>query len=210
MSFSRLESSLSEIARDFDEVVRRRERLIKDTRVVIASCGKAIVCIHASNFSEAIELGDDSKARLTALRRVASSDLRKYLLPAEQEFVEFSTLLSLRIGRKIPSRKQLMVGQLSYILGLLDVIGELKRSVFDAIREDKFSTAQELFADMERLHLILSPFALYENVAQGVRHKIDVSRMLIEDSRATITEEVRRRVFIIAINKLSNNLEDRS
>ncbi|MHB1868299.1 MAG: RNA-binding protein, partial [Nitrososphaerales archaeon] len=144
--------------------------------------------------------------KLDELRVIAGSDLTKYLLTPEQEFVECSAVLAMRSGAKLPSRKQLGVSNLSYILGLLDSIGELKRSVFDAIRKNDFSTAEDLFRSMEQLYLLLSPFAVYDNIAQGVKRKLDVARILIEDTRATITEEARMREFITAVNKLSERL----
>ena len=52
-------------------------------------------------------------------------------------------------------------------------------------------------------------FAVYDNVAQGVKRKLDVGRILIEDTRATITEEARRRDFIMAVNKLSDRLGEK-
>jgi len=206
MNFSNMEASLAEATKRFNEIVSRRERLIKESRDVIALSAKAIVGVHTSNFSEAKKLRGESRKKLDELRAIAGSDLTKYLLTPEQEFVECSVLLAMRSDAKLPSRKQLGVSNLSYILGLLDAIGELKRSVFDAIRKNDFSTAENLFRSMEQLYLSLSPFAVYDNVAQGVKRKLDVARILIEDTRATITEEARRREFIAAVNKLSERL----
>ncbi|MGI0090976.1 MAG: hypothetical protein ACREBS_04645, partial [Nitrososphaerales archaeon] len=55
-------------------------------------------------------------------------------------------------------------------------------------------------------YLLISPFAVYDNIAPGIRRKLDVARILIEDTRATVTEEARRREFITAINMLSAEL----
>jgi translin len=59
---------------------------------------------------------------------------------------------------------------------------------------------------MEELFIQLSPYAIYENVVQGVRRKLDVSRRLVEDTRAAITEEVRRAEFIKSFNRLADKL----
>ena len=209
MSFSNVEESLTEAAKKFDEIVSRRERLIKESRDVIGLSAKAIVSVHTSNFVEAKKLRAAARAKLDELRVVAGSDLTRYLLTQEQEYVECSFLLAIKSGSKLPSRRQLGVTHLSFILGLLDVIGELKRSVYDSIRETDFATAEKFFKYMEELYLLLSPFAVYDNVAQGVKRKLDVGRILIEDTRATITEEARRREFIAAVNKLSDRLGER-
>lgn len=209
MNLTALEESLTESSKKFDEIVGRREKLIKESRDVIGLSAKAIVCVHTSKFAEAKELRVAARTKLDELQKVAGSDLTKYLLTPEQEYVECSLLLAIRAGLKIPSRKQLGVSHLSFVLGLLDAIGELKRSVYDSIRENNFDIARNFFTYMEELYLLLSPFAVYDNVAPGVKRKLDVGRALIEDTRATITEEARRRDFILAVNKLSERLGER-
>ena len=46
----------------------------------------------------------------------------------------------------------------SYVLGLLDCVGELKRQVFDKIRIDKIDEAIRIFEIMENLYLQLYTF----------------------------------------------------
>jgi translin len=200
-------SSLTEATLFFDETVSRRETLIKESREVISLSSKAIVSLHVSKLDEARKLKDLAKQKLIALRKVAGTDLTRYLTVPEQEFVECSAMLAMASQSDIPTRKQLGVAQTSYILGLLDSIGELKRSVYDSIRSGKFESAEKLFSTMEELYLLISPFAVYDNIVQGVRRKLDVGRILIEDTRTIITEETRRRDFISAVNNLSERLK---
>ena len=47
--------------------------------------------------------------------------------------------------------------------------------------------------------LSIYPFAVYDNIVYGLRKKLDVARMLIEDIRATMTEEKRRKALIQAV-----------
>ena len=94
----------------------------------------------------------------------------------------------------------------SYILGLLDCIGELKRLAYDKIRSGKSEDANNLFALMERIYAVLFPFAAYDNIVQGVRRKLDVARMIIEDTRAAVTEDSRRIAMLDAIDRLDSKL----
>jgi translin len=134
----------------------------------------------------------------------------RYIFPSEQELVECSVVLALSTGADIPSRKQLKVENAPYILGLLDTIGELKRMVYDTIRVADFEKAERLFSIMQRLYLSLSPFSIYDHVVQGVKRKLDVARILIEDTRGTVTEEARRRELIGAVSRLSVQLNKHS
>jgi translin len=206
MSYARVESSLSSAARILDQIVSRREKLIKESRDVISLCSKSIVSIHSSDFKEARRLRNEAKKKLAALRKVANVDLIRYLMTPEQEFVESSVMFSLRARGDIPELAELGVLPSSYILGLLDAIGELKRSVYDSIRRGDMQTAEQFFSTMEALFVMISPFAVYDNIVQGLRRKLDVARMLIEDTRATVTEEARRLEFMDSVNKLAAKL----
>ncbi|MDG6994782.1 MAG: RNA-binding protein [Nitrososphaerota archaeon] len=206
MSYTGVESSLSEAMKLFDAIVSRRERLIKDSRDIISLSARTIVSVHTSNFIEAKKLKNEAKQRLEDLRKIAESDLTRYLLTPEQEFVECSVMLAVATRKTLPSRRQLGVTPSSYVLGMLDVIGELKRSVYDSIRKDEFDNAERMFSAMENLYLIVSPFAVYDHIAQGVKRKLDVARILIEDTRAIVTEEARRRDFVHAVNELAIRL----
>ena len=89
----------------------------------------------------------------------------------------------------------------SYVLGLLDCIGELKRKVFDNIRIGDISEAMRIFEIMEDLYLKLYIFSMYDKVVKEVRRKIDVNRNLVEDVRSAITEEKRRFELIKSFQK---------
>ncbi len=206
MSSNLLETSLASASKKLDEISARRERLIKESRDIISLSSKAIVSVHTSDLAAAKTFCAQARKQLGTLRRVAGADLTRYILVPEQEYVECSVILLVTERKKIPSMKNLGVTTASYILGLLDAVGELKRAVYDRIRQDDLASAEIMFSTMEMLYTMVSPFAVYDNIVQGVRRKLDVARMLIEDTRATVTEEVRRAEFVSAVNELSSRL----
>ncbi len=67
------------------------------------------------------------------------------------------------------------------------------------MRSGRGKDAEKLFATMEEIYNAIYPFAAYDNIVSGLRRKLDVARMLIEDIRATVTEESRRRALIEAV-----------
>ena len=111
-------------------------------------------------------------------------------------------MLAVVEGKEIPSDKKLKVMEESYVLGLLDCVGELKRMIFDKIRTGDINNALKVFDVMENLYLHLYPFSMYDKVVKEARRKIDVDRILVEDVRGAITEEKRRSELIKALNKL--------
>jgi len=104
--------------------------------------------------------------------------------------------------KEIPSDKKLDVMPESYVLGLLDCVGELKRRVFDKIRVGQIDDATKTFEVMEDLYLQLYTFSMYDKVVKEARRKIDVNRILVDDVRSAITEEKRRTELIKTLKKL--------
>jgi translin len=80
-------------------------------------------------------------------------------------------------------------------------VGEIKRLVYDSMRADNGRSAESLFAVMEEIYGAVYPFAVYDNVVSGLRKKLDVARMLIEDVRAAVTEESRRKALMEAVGR---------
>ena len=89
---------------------------------------------------------------------------------------------------------------------MLDCIGELKRQIIDQIRIGNSKNAENLFEIMENLYLMLYPFATYDKIVKESRRKLDVNRILVEETRLVLTEEIRRQEFIKNIqNNRKNN-----
>jgi len=131
----------------------------------------------------------------------AKNNFKKYLITPEQEFVEAHSFLAVIENKEIPSLKSLKVSEESYILGLLDCIGELKRLVLDNIRNGQLKKADRIFSVMENLYQTLYPFAMYDKIVKEARRKLDVNRVLVEETRSVITEEIRRNHFVKALTK---------
>ena len=201
-----LQDSIDTITTDLKAVEERREKLIKGTRDVIMLCSKSIVALHNEKYADASQRAGKAKELLNELRQTAQTDLYRYIIVAETELVEASALQAIISGSSIPSIQTLNVHGNSYILGLLDCVGELKRLVYDRMRNGKSDDAENLFVLMEQIYIMLFPFAAYDNIVQGVRRKLDVARMLIEDTRAAITEDARRITMLDAIDKLYDKL----
>jgi translin len=121
--------------------------------------------------------------------------------------VEASAVLALAQGKAIPSRGALSASPEAYLLGLLDTVGELKRLVLDSIMSGKMAKAKAYFVIMGDLYAVCSPLAVYDHVVNGTRRKIDVARMLVEDTRGLVTEEVRRESVNSSLLRLQKKLD---
>ncbi|MEK6929783.1 MAG: RNA-binding protein, partial [Thermoproteota archaeon] len=206
MTLKNVKPSLNKIAKSLSEIQDAREFLLKNTREIIILCSKSIISVHTGDIKSAKNNLKQADVLLKKYKKKATSDLRRYMIMPEQEFVEAASLIAIVEKNEIPSEKQLDVMPESYVLGLMDCVGELKRMIFDKIRIGDIDNASRIFEIMENLYLHLYPFSMYDKVVKEARRKIDVDRILVDDVRGAITEEKRRSELIKALNKLQNRI----
>lgn len=202
MTLKNVNSALDKIAKDLEKIQDSREYLLKNSREVIILCSRAIIAIHRGDLQTGRDNLKKAQSLLKKYKKKAGPELNRYLITPEQEYVEAVCFLSVIEKKELPSDKKISVMPESYVLGLLDCIGELKRKVFDNIRAGDISEAIRIFEIMEDLYLKLYIFSMYDKVVKEVRRKIDVNRNLVEDVRSAITEEKRRSELIKSFQKL--------
>ena len=199
MTLKNVKSSLPRISKSLQASNASREFLIKNTRDVVIFCSHSIIAAHKGDLRLAKQKIKKAEVVLKKNQKKAKNNFKKYLITPEQEFVEAHSFLAIIENKEIPSLKSLKVSKESYVLGLLDCIGELKRLVLDNIRKDRLKEANRIFNVMENLYLVLYPLAMYDKIVKEARRKLDVNRILVEETRAVITEEIRRNHFIKAL-----------
>ena len=202
MTLKNVKSSLNKITKSLASVHDSREFLLKNTREIIILCSRSIIAVHKGDLKTGKNNLKQADMLLKKYKKKATGNLKRYLITPEQEFVEAACLIAVVEKKEIPSDKKLAVMPESYVLGLLDCIGELKRMVFDKIRIGEIDEATRVFEIMENLYLQLYTFSMYDKVVKEARRKIDVNRILVEDVRSIITEEKRRADLIKTIQKL--------
>ena len=166
MATKNVKSSLNDISKSLHSVNAAREYLIKNTRDVVILCSHSIIAAHKGDLRLAKQKIKNAELVLKKNQKKAKDDFKKYLITPEQELVEACSFLAVIENKEIPSLKSMKVSKESYILGLLDCIGELKRLMLDNIRKDKLKEANRIFNVMENLYLILYPFAMFDKIVK--------------------------------------------
>ena len=202
MTLKNVKSSLDKISKSLASVQDNREFLLRNTREIVILCSRSIISVHKGDLKNAKKNLKQADVLLKKYKKKGESDLRRYLITPEQEFVEAACLIAVVERKEIPSDTKLKVMSESYVLGLLDCVGELKRMIFDKIRLGEIKEALRIFDIMENLYLHLYPFSMYDKVVKEARRKVDVDRILVDDARGAITEEKRRSELIETLSKL--------
>ena len=205
-----VKKSLKSMQATFADQLERRDRILKESRDVISACSRAIIDVHTGRMKEAEKEHAAAKSLLASLKRTSSGSASRYLVSPEAEYVEASAILALTQNGEVPSMENLGASPEAYLLGLLDAVGELKRLVLDSILQRKLVRAKKYFGVMEELYSLCSPLAVYDHVVNGARRKIDVARMLVEDTRGLLAEELGRESVSASMARLEKKLGDRS
>ena len=142
----------------------------------------------------------------SSLKSLAQGDLLRYLSMSEQELVESVLLMSIVKNETLPGVDEIGVSSQAYLFGILDCIGEIKRMVYDMVRLGKYEQAELLFGVMQEIYSNIYPFSIYDNIVNGIRKKLDICKILIENTRELITEESRRSILIESLKNLDNKL----
>lgn len=205
-----LSASVREIEKHLSDQLGRREKVLKESRDVISASSRAIVSVHNHRMADAKKQIEEARVMLVSLKKASEGPASRYLVSPETELVEASAVYALANGKDIPKRAALDASPEAYILGLLDTVGELKRLVLDSMMKGKITLARKYFQSMEAIYSACSPLAVYDHVLNGVRRKIDVARMLVEDTRGLMTEEAMRESVNTSMRKLRRELGRRT
>jgi translin len=206
MVSEKIKISLKSINDELQLIENRREQLIKESRDIIILCSQSIISLHQGHIQESQLKLDKAKDLYFSLKTLAQTDLLRYLSMSEQELVECSLLMSIVKNEALPGLDEIGVSSQAYLFGILDCIGEIKRMVYDMVRLDRYDQAEYLFTVMQEIYSEIYPFSIYDNIVSGIRKKLDICKILIENTRELITEESRRSILIESLKKLDSSL----
>ena len=183
------------------------EQVQRNMRRATRLSKQAILFSHQERFKDAKKLLKEADGLFTKLRSVAKTYpdmIYSGLVDAAfQEYAEAQTLLGLVEQNRFVSPDDIGVDSVAYVLGLADVIGELRRRALDSLRKEDVKTAEDCLRLMEEIYVELMSMDEAYMLVPGLRRKSDVARRIIETTRGDITIEARRS----SLEKCMENLE---
>ncbi len=205
-----LRKILNKIENELKESEEIKDELYDAMRKATRISKQAIFLVHKEEFKEAENQLNEAEKLLNKLSEVPAV-YRKFVYSgivhsAFQEYVEARIFLKLTQNSDFTGPKQLKVPSISYLLGLADVVGELRRRTLDSIRKGDIKIA---VGSLENMELIYNELILmYESmhVVSELRRKLDIARRIIEATRGDVAIEIRRDSLEHSIEKLERAL----
>lgn len=180
----KLSAIIESMKEELDKKDKRREEVFSHSREIRRLSTKAIREIHKEDFEKAKELIDGAASLLSGLD---SSDMDfKFMQESLQEYTEAVVVYSLMQKEDPPSFSELGIPPGYYALGLGDVVGELRKCILDAIRNEKYEEVDYFLDLMDELsHEIMS--LDYPSAIVPIRRKQDAARIMLERTRGEVT-----------------------
>ena len=207
----KLEDIAERIRQNFDVRTAKRDEALKQARQLTRACSVSIRAVHRddkeameTNLAEAHNLADTLR---NDLRDFPDLYYAGYTQDALKEFVEANVTCALIQNQPLQTPDQLGVEDATYLNGLAEVIGELRRSTLDILRSGYSQEAERLLGHMDEIYSVLVTIDYPDAITNGLRRQTDLVRGIIEKTRGDVTLSLRNQQLTKAIRNLSIQLD---
>jgi translin len=206
----KLEAIAERIRQNFDVRTSKRDEALKQARQLTRACSLAIRAVHRDD-KEAMEA---NLAEAQTLADVLRDELRHhpelffagYTQDSLKEFVEAKVTCALIQGHPLQTPEELGVEDATYLNGLAEVVGELRRRTLDILRSGYSEEAERLLGIMDEIYSVLVTMDYPDAITNGLRRQTDLARGIIEKTRGDVTFSLRSAHLSEAIRSLSSQL----
>lgn len=179
----------------FDERTGARDRALVQARQLTRVCAHTIRAIHRSEVEPAHELLKEAHTLVQQIQKDLANypDLyfAGYTQDAIKEFSEASLTCAIIEHENLPTPEELGIEYNTYINGLAECIGELRRRCLDILRQGYSEEAERLLTNMDDIYDFLVTMDYPDAVTNGLRRQTDLVRGIIERTRADLTQSLR-------------------
>jgi len=191
---------------------KAREEALEQTRLLTRRSANAIRAVHRQEYDLALTLIEDARAisdgLKTNLEPYPELYYSGYTQDSIKEYVEARLTFDLIKGDPLPLPGELNVEISTYLRGMSEVIGELRRKCMDILRQGYSQEAERLLDLMDEIYSLLVTVDYPDAVTHGLRRQTDLARGIIERTRADLTLSLREERLQNAIVSLETKLDE--
>jgi translin len=206
---------LEDLVRKVSEELRLRDRAMDgamgNARKARVLSKQAILQLHGGAVGEAEKRLDEARELLVEMDRIIDRhpEIGHYeqVAAAREEYAEATILHGLNTGGGFPDPEEVSVPLQSYVMGLGDVPGELRRQALDGLRVGDMDLAVSRLETMQSIYINLVSME-EAPLLKGMRRKLDIARGVIERTRSEITAEAGRRRLDESVKRLADKLDE--
>jgi len=193
---------------------KARDQALIQARQLTRFCAHAIRAIHRDEVENAQAKIGEARKLVKALR----DDLvdteptiyyAGYSQDAIKEYVEACCTFALVQDQTLPEPEELGVEYSTYLKGLAEVVGELRRRCMDLLRHGYSQEVERLLGCMDEIYAVLVTVDYADAITFGLRRQTDMVRGILERTRGDLTislrEEQLKQSMEDFLEKFSNN-----
>jgi translin len=206
----KLEKIAEQIRQTFDAQTATRDKALGQARALTRACALSIRAVHRdetdvmqAHLDEACQLAD---ALRTDLADYPAFFFAGYTQDSLKEFAEASITCALIRHEALPTPEELNLPPNTYLNGLAESVGEMRRRCLDMLRQDNSAEAERLLGHMDDIYAILVTMDYPDAITNGLRRQTDVIRAIIERTRGDVTFSLRGEKLERSLSRLSKQL----
>ena len=204
------ETLIEKAKKVLDERTAVRDQALTQARQLTRLSAHTIRAIHRNESQQAHELLMEAHVLTLNIQRDLASypDLyyAGYTQDAIKEFAEASLTVALIENTPLPTPEELGIEYATYLNGLAEAIGELRRKCLDILRMGYSEDAERLLNAMDDIYNVLVTMDYPDAITNGLRRQTDLVRGIIERTRADLTLSLREQHLQEALQKFAGKL----
>lgn len=205
--------NLSELAhQNFEARTRARDQALAQARQLTRHAAQAIRAIHRSEYDLAQEFLGQARLLVDALKTdlAVYPDLyfAGYTQDAIKEYAEATLTDAMVRNLPLPMPADMGVEVATYVNGLAEVSGELRRRCMDILRKGYSEEAERLLGCMDEIYALLVTLDYPDAVTNGLRRQTDLVRGIVEKTRGDLTVSLRQQQLEESLQRLSARLAE--
>ncbi len=210
MPLDQLDDIISRVHLSLETRTAVRDAALTRSRTLTRHCANAIRAVHR----EDIEQADENLSTARSLADLLNQDLAEYreiyyagyTQDALKEFAEASIVYALILKHPIPSPEDLGLEPATYLQGLAEAAGEMRRRCLDILRDGHSEEAERLLSHMEDIYAVLVTMDYPDAITGGLRRLTDIVRGVTERTRGDVTISLRQRDLESRLSQLEELL----
>jgi len=179
----------------FETRTRMRDEALAQARQLTRHCAHAIRAIHRGeqdlaqqHLEEARTLVEGLKSALAGFPELFYAG---YTQDAIKEYAEASLTCALILDQELPMPEDLGVEYATYLNGMAETVGELRRRCLDILRHGYSEEAERLLTWMDDIYALMVTIDYPDAVTNGLRRLTDLMRGIVERTRGDMTISLR-------------------
>lgn len=198
----------------FEIRTQARDRALAQARQLTRYAAHAIRAIHRNERKQAEEHLQQAHRLVETLQQELQPYPELYFAgytqDAIKEYCEARITAAIILDHPLPLPEELNVEVPTYVNGLAEVPGELRRRVLDILRQGYSEEAERLLGAMDEIYALLVTLDYPDAVTNGLRRQTDLVRGIVERTRGDLTLSLREEKLKQALQEVVNRLPSES